>query len=347
MNKRTMPASRVDALLVNVPEVRKSKSGLENTKSMIGRAHARYAMLDSGGFQILTAQEKGKRLTHDASRPLVLNKRELNIAPEHVLEAASELKPNLVICLDNPIRKLKGVEQQREFENKFDMNVEWAVRTSLLIHEYRVDPESLLIPVQCYTLHQFDLFYGMLTGLEFGGLSMPTRNMSIEKLASFLRSMRQKEVRRVHVLGTTTAEAISLCAFLARHYFDWLSLDATTWRRSAENQLYQNPLNLRSKDTRLDSFAYGQSRNNCPCPWCHYSSYLEISSMEYGDKFRFLCSHNFWVIRNFAELAYQHAIDLTIFATFLDSRLEAGHVSSIVDNLTLFDSRIETSTLAS
>ena len=326
----------VKAILLSAATVGESESTIRRTRNMLELLGWPAVLCDSGGFQVLTNEIKGLIPTFDMFKPMEFSADRANISPRHVLEIAAQLDPTYLICLDYPIRKdIDESEFETEFDTKLDYNVDFATTTSLLLPEYGLDHERLLIPVQCYTVKQFDIFWSMLDGLQFGGLSMPIREMPNEDIMLFLRSMRHKAVRRVHILGSTKAEVIAIGAFATRHHFDWLSLDATTWLRNAKTQQYQHPLTLKCIKLNPD-LVLKDPNILCDCPWCgYYGSLSDIQALNYTDKLAILSQHNFWSINHFAKAAYAAAVDLETYKTFLRSCALKNGVDALIDNLQL------------
>jgi len=58
----------VESILVNVPDVVKS---YETYHRLIDALKPQYRMLDSAGYQLFTAEEKGKRISFDEHKPLI------------------------------------------------------------------------------------------------------------------------------------------------------------------------------------------------------------------------------------------------------------------------------------
>jgi queuine/archaeosine tRNA-ribosyltransferase len=53
------------------------------------------------------------------------------MTPKHVMEAASIIRPDIVVGLDFPIRKVKtDAEKEAEFAKKLDYNVRWAFESA-------------------------------------------------------------------------------------------------------------------------------------------------------------------------------------------------------------------------
>ncbi len=326
----------VPAILLSAATVGESESALRRTQELIEQLGRPMLMCDSGGFQVLKSEMNGVIPTFNMFEPMEFSKTKANISPRHVLEIAARLNPAYLVGLDYPIRKdIQPSEFEREFYTKLDYNVDWAATTSLLLPEYGFEHERLLIPVQCYTLEQFEIFWRMLDGLQFGGLSMPTRQMSNEEMVAFLRNMRHKGVRRVHILGTTKAEAIVIGAYAARHHFEWVSLDAASWFQNAKHNLYQDPATLKTIGLGSDKPFKGDPMIKCECPWCSYyaSSLSNIISLNYTERYSVLFQHNFWVTNRFSEMAYDAAVDLQTYKAFLQGCSLNSDVDTLIGNL--------------
>ncbi len=351
MEDRSLLVPPVEAILFSAPNLKKGKSKMGKIKELTQRINAQEVMLDSGGFQLHEAEIKHLNISCDPYRPMVSSaKKGVNLAPEHVLEVAAELDPEWLMGLDFPIRKISGqIEREREFEKKLEFNVKWAVTTSELLPHYGLDSVRLLLPIQCYDLDQFEIFWSMVSELWFGGMSMPVRNMDSVSLIKFLKSMYDKQIRRVHFLGTTRPDAIALSAYAARQYFSYISLDATTWRQGAQYGWYLDPFNLKNISVRPDAIFRGdEARIRCGCSWCSYESSLsQIKDMEYGEKMSFLCQHNFWAIRNFAEEAYDSSADVGHFESFLRERFEQNAADAIIKEFEGFTPGEQTLAMAS
>ena len=172
-----LPAKRVPAMLLSVPQYASTPDQIRTSREMLAAAGTEERMLDSGGYQLWLAERNGICPTHDEGRPVTFTDKEANIGPRHVVEAAAAIKPTIVMALDYPIRTLSGAsEQEHEFLGKLGFNLTWARETSRLREEL-CPAVKLFIPVQCYSLAQFDRFRELLGDTRFEGLSMPIRNL--------------------------------------------------------------------------------------------------------------------------------------------------------------------------
>ena len=153
-----------------------------------------------------------------------------------------------------------------------------------------------------YDRTQFDRFYSLLGSINYDGFSMPVRNLSMNEIAAFYIRLYQLGVKMVHLLGTTSFRNIALSAYFARQYFDWISLDATTWNHSARHVSYMNPFNLRQiklLNLKLKDIYINQQ---CNCQWCKQIKNLnDLNSWSYKDKYAFLRGHNFYAIDKIFE----------------------------------------------
>ena len=187
-------------------------------------------MVDSGGYQLLKAQMKGWKITHEPYRQLTYQiGKEINLVPRHVMEFASKLKAGIVMGLDFPVGKFKTAsEREIEFYKKLPLNVRWSHESATW--KRRLCPEAqLFLPIQAYNLKQVDVFFSRISGVQYDGVAMPVRAAKLHELALFLTYFRQRGIGRVHLLGTAGFLKIAMAAFMANNMFAWVSLDAATW----------------------------------------------------------------------------------------------------------------------
>ena len=305
----SVPAGHLDNLLVNVHDAGHNDQAIRRTlkffKSMgIGTVIAQ----DSGGFQLYQAEygEKKKIIIFDPTRPINCNNC-LNLAPRHIVETALALNPNIMISLDMPVPKESNKGRQNILfmkNNTFNVRCarEIAAKRDKLCPQIR-----FFIPVQAYDLDQLDYFIKDLGGIKYDGLSLPNRLFTTEKIAFFFLKFHRMGVKQAHVLGTTRFDILATLAYFARHYFDFLSVDSTSWMKFANVQVYLMPYSLGS--LRLDDEAVidPSDVNVCDCPWCRNKSFYDIKSMMNSDKTMFLKAHNVWVTEQAMREFYAHA----------------------------------------
>ncbi len=340
-DSNSFPKSPVEALLFNVIDHCSSPRKIDAAMEMYRLIQPKYLMLDSSGYHLLMAELASKRLSFNPDLPPKSTSRELNIAAKHVMDATLVFQPympDIVIGLDFPIRQLKDVESpEAEFFKKLDYNVRWAVQSAAWWKE--LCPQSkFFLPIQCYNLDQFNIFWDRVGGLDHDGVSMPIRNLEIPEIALFLVKFYQLGITRVHLLGTSQFFRIALCAFMARHVFEWVSIDASSWRKAADNAECFNPYDLSREKLGSRVIINHEFENDCPCPFCTGKSFNDIKNMEFADKCSLLRQHNWWVLeRAFREL-YDHSTDIIQLERFLKTRSkhpakvdELCYVLSLVD----------------
>ena len=267
-----------------------------NMHRMLTAAKTSLSMLDSGGFQLHMGELDSKKISFDDSRPVIRNAKEVNLAPIHVMRPAGILKPTIVTGLDFPIKKISDPkEQKREFMSKLGFNVIWAIECSELRKKLCPDVQFFL-PVQCYDPDQFDQFINLIPGVLYDGVSIPIRNLSINEVIVFMVRFYQIGIRQVHILGTSKLFIIAVSAFMARHFFDWVSFDATTWREYAQNALYMNPYNLSQERIAQNVIIDENIPMDCQCPFCNDKTFTFIKNLPDTDRTALLRSHNWWVI---------------------------------------------------
>lgn len=335
-----MPGKSVEAILVNAAQGGTSGT-IRDTIDLLQSSGAVYKACDSGGFQVLEAERGGKEISFDRTRPLECSKTTINITPWHVVNVfraiSRKVGLDMGVALDFPIQKVSSPEdQEKEFLSKLGYNAAWAVQTA----EFRkkVCPEvPLFIPVQCFDLNQFDLFHKFISGIEFDGFSMPLRNLGMREIASFLARFHDLGVNRVHLLGTTAFKSIALAAYMARHFFDWVSVDATTWRMCAEYSVYLNPHDLSSESLNQDIIIHDNIQNDCPCPFCKGKSFGHIKNMTFTERTHFLGCHNFWVTDNACKEAYQNSGNLFTLEKFLKAKCSKLYmIDEVLDAIAWF-----------
>jgi hypothetical protein len=151
---------------------------------------------------------------------------------------------------------------------------------------------------------------------------MPIRNLEIWEIALFLVKFYQLGIRRVHLLGTSKLFAIALCAYMARHYFDWVSLDASSWRKAADNTECYNPFDLSREKFGSRVIINNEFENDCPCPHCTGKTFREIKDLAKKDKLTQLRNHNWWVLENIFHDLYENSRDIVQLEIFLKSRCQ-------------------------
>jgi len=298
------------------PDYFVSKSKIKYTLEMLKMCHAKIIALDSGGFGILMYEEQGKKVTFDPSQPFIKEDNLLNLSPVHVALCASILKPTFMVGLDYPVMKTDDpLEQHMDYTKKFGYNVIWTWESAEAKEKYCPETE-FFVPIQAYNMEQLQFFWKSIHGVNFDGISIPIRNMSIEKLALFMVFFYQQGIDKVHILGTTKPMIVAMAAFIAKHLFGWTSLDATTWQKTAKTGNFTNHLDLSSEYIGNVIFE-SHYNNDCPCPFCKNKSFSDIYNLKGPAMTYFLGRHNFWVIEHFAREAFNHCDSINMLKHFL------------------------------
>jgi tRNA-guanine family transglycosylase len=306
VNDDTLPSQPLRNILVNTPNEGHSMNSISNTLKFFKYAQCKHTFLDSGGFQIIVSEEAGKEITFDATKKLEMSNRGINIAPEHIINVAMLMQPDIVSALDFPIRKFVDKnDQDKEFMRKFGYNVTWARKTAKLRKE-RCPHIKLLIPVQAYDVEQFNEFFYSIKDVEFDGFSLPVRNFEAHEIALFLIAFYKLGIPMVHILGTSKLLTTACGAYMARHYFEWVSLDATTWHQSAKYNHYINSFSLTAVDVSSNVIINEDIKIDCQCPWCKGKTFTYIKYLPYTEKTSLLRCHNWWVIERAAKELYEH-----------------------------------------
>lgn len=267
--KDKLPEKSARNILISVPHDARNDSQIIKSQKLFKHLGKKFVIQDSGGFTVLQEGEKGKRITSDPTHPITISKDTINIAPDHIIQAAVKLKPDILVALDYPVAKIEDrKEQRREFTKKLPYNVKWTIETSRL-REKHCPEISLFIPVQTYTLEDFHEFIKRIRGIDFDGFSLPIRNLSLLEIAKFLLAFHGVDVTKVHLLGTSHYPILCLAAYFSNNYFRWISFDSCSWAITAKNNIYLSPLDLK-RITILKNIPKDEEnlRRSCNCPIC-------------------------------------------------------------------------------
>jgi tRNA-guanine family transglycosylase len=336
------PKKRPDnatAYLLNVPEYGSTPRRIKKAIKLQQETQPQHLMIDSGGFQLLNAEIKGWKITHDADRELIYKSpKEINLAPKHVMEFATKLSADIVIGLDFPVGKFKtAAEREIEFYKKLPLNVRWAHESD--IWKRKLCPKAqLFLPVQGYTNKHIDEFFSRIAGIQYDGVAIPVREAKFHEIALFLDSFYQRGIGRVHLLGTASFQKIAMIAFMAHHMFDWVSLDAASWNKAAFHCSFLSPKNLKRVDLRMTAKLDPDILNDCSCPHCNSRSFTEIQWLQNKEKFELLRQHNWWAIDKAVRDLEKNSGDLVQLERFLKDRdVKPADIESLINTLALVD----------
>jgi queuine/archaeosine tRNA-ribosyltransferase len=329
---------KVKNILINVMDNAESEKAITRTRTILKNAGTETCMLDSGGHQIHEAEEQNKEITFDPSLPIMKSEERINISPLHVVEAACKLQPTIMTALDFPLKRLSGrADQEQEFLRKLGFNMTWALQTAALKEKHCPDIQ-LFIPVQCYTLDHFEIFKNSISGIRYDGLSLPFRSLKLQELAFFFLRFYQIGVRKVHILGTSSFFVIALAAFFARHFFEWVSFDSTTWRESALHEIYLNPNDLSPEHIGDEVLIDERFLMTCQCPFCLNKTFTFIKNLPYAEKVDLLRNHNFCVIEKACEELFEEAGNLLSLEKYLKNRSPKNKdIDELIECLSIID----------
>ncbi|MBT7262065.1 MAG: hypothetical protein HN888_13200 [Desulfobacula sp.] len=336
-NANILPAKDVDAILVNVPYNGIGAKAINDTNLMFDYAACEYRFLDTGGYQYAVAEADGKEIINDSSQPAICDKTTLNLTLDHVFYAMVNLNITMANAMDFPIKKHRTDEENTfEFHKKVGFNLHWARESARLKNLYCPEVE-LFLPIQCYNLGQLNYFLDHLGPVEFDGYSIPTRNFSINELALFLLQFYQLGISKVHILGTSQFFTIALGAYMARHYFEWVSLDATTWREQAQNGNYLNQYNLMPEKI-YNVIIDERIQNDCTCPFCKGKTFTYIKNLPQTERVDFLRCHNFWAIEKVTRELYDSAGTILTLEKYLKRKsADIEKIDKLIKILSLLD----------
>ena len=336
----TLPMHHVENILFNVVHHGKSEKRMAASKKLTKSWGAKYTIVDSGGYEILTAYKLNANITHDPDRPIICTKKQLNITPQHVVAAGAAMNPDILIALDYPILKISDpVLQKIEFNRKIKINAKWAKETAEL-QMVQCPGVQLFLPIQCYTIAQFDVYLNCIGNVAYDGFCMPVRNLNSSEIILFLIRFYQLGVSKVHLLGTETYINFALSAYMSKHYFQWFSLDATSSKKYGFCGVYLHPDNLSAIRIGKKPALTDEIINKCRCPWCANRNLSYIANLPKTDQAVFFMCHNFWVTENVCKRLYEHTNNLISFNKYLMNISEnknKAKVQRLCDALMLAD----------
>jgi tRNA-guanine family transglycosylase len=316
-NANILPAKQINALLLNVPDNGADEKAIRSAKNLVKISGAKHLMLDSGGFTLFTGQRDGLEIGYDPARA-ILQPGKINLTPSHVIRAVVDIQPDIMVGLDFPIDTIDDPEKREiEFRKKLGFNLSWAIETAALRKKH-CPQIGFFMPVQCYTLNHLDLFIRAIQGIQYDGFSMPIRNLGLAEITLFLMHFRELGIKQVHLLGTTKIFPIALCAYMARHFFDWVSFDSTNW--NAKHGHYFNPHDLSPERIAPKMVIDETIRMDCDCPWCKGKTFTYIKDLPQTEQTAFMRCHNHWVIEKAVRESYGNAETVSQLRAFLTRR---------------------------
>ena len=337
-NEDVLAAAVVDALLVNVPQNLTNEVALAKTQSLIAKAGATYVMQDSGGYQFYSMEQMGGKIGFDPYKPLICRQPiEINLAPSHVIDAAVKLRPNIMTGLDWPINKLKNhFDRDVEFMKKFGFNIKW-IQDIVDLKARRCPDIPLFLPIQCFDLNQFKYYEIYLRDLPYDGISLPTRNLDAAAIILLLMKFHSMGIRKVHLLSVSNLTGIAIACYFAKNLFDWCSVDATTWRLSAEYGSYLDPNSLKLR--KFDPTQNFNFSEICDCPWCSYRTYFHFLDTPMTDQTSFLRCHNYYIIKKAGEDCWAHSASARDLGRCLTARVGTNdkNVNRLIQSLTTIE----------
>jgi hypothetical protein len=263
----------------------------------------------------------------------------LNISPQHVMQVAAIHLPKIVVGLDFPIQKVKSkVQEEFEFAKKRPRNVQWA-HESFAWRNALIPHIPYFQPIQCFTLDHLDAFLNDIERVSFDGVSMPVRNLKLDALALFMVSFYQRGIKKVHLLGTCNFLHIAMGAFMARHMFDWVSLDSTSWRLAADKMELFRSGDLRRRKLKTGIHIPAEDANDCLCPYCRGRSFVALQALEPRKvKVDLLRRHNWWALKSVVDDLRANSTDLILLEAVLKARASKhAKVNELIKILSLVD----------
>lgn len=323
------PKIDVQGVLISAAFEGKNESATRRALKMVKKMNAPSLILDSGGFQINQHEVAG---TLDSSGILKW------LTPRHVMNVASKVKPTIVMALDFPIKKETEYHKQNdEFAKKIMINLKWS-RECITLRPQLCPESELFIPLQCYNTKQIKFFLQNLGPLGYDGVSFPTRNSSISSIISNILAIYNTGIRKIHILGTSTLLNIGLAAFMAKNFFEWVSIDSTGWRQHGQYGKYFHPEKLYQIQIKQGKTDY--PKMECQCPWCQHYTIPEISALPPKEQKGILSNHSFWVLEKACQESFNQSKSIDSLHNFLKPRMlnrNKKELDKLIDGLHLFE----------
>jgi len=328
LQKSIYPKMKIQGVLISSATEGKTERSILYRLKMLEKIQYQYMILDSGGYQLIAAEQKGN-----------LKKSKIMdwLTPKHVMTSAAKFNPDIVMALDYPILNISDPQKQvREFEKKIITNLRWS-RECIELKDSYCPQAQLFLPVQAYNTKQMDFFFTKLASTKFDGVSLPARNSSPPQIIQQLLFLHNIGIRKIHLLGTSTFTSIIVSAFMAKHYFDWVSLDSTSWRQRAQYGLYLHPGNLSTIKIKPNR-TYPSIK--CSCPWCKYQNLYDLTNLPVTDCTFFVANHNYFVIENICRQAFDHSDSINKLEKFSKLRIAnmpREKITNLFEALHLFE----------
>jgi hypothetical protein len=142
----------------------------------------------------------------------------------------------------------------------------------------------------------------------------------------------------VHLLGTSKFFSIALCAYMARHAFEMISIDASSWRKAADKAECFNPYDLSREKLGSRVIINHNFENDCPCPYCAGKNFNDIKKLDFADKCALLRQHNWWVLEKAFRDLYENSSDIIQLERFLNTRSKyPAEVDELISILSFVD----------
>lgn len=322
-----------DALLLNVPGVGRSEKSIQDAITLAAESKAKYFYLDSGGYEIFKAVEAGEEIYFDRDKPLYINGH-LNITPKCIYEVAKKLFPSVIVALDYPVVKCVDIRRQElNYMLTVGFNVKCTKETAFYVDKYikeTGEDAKFYIALQCYNLSQMSDYLKNLESINYDGISIPKRVHTPTSLTLFLfhiyRKFRENKLPDIHLLGSTKFAYLAILSYFAKNFFNYVSVDATSWAYYSRKLLYVYPLDLRSTtigdEADLDKFEFMK----CDCPSCmQFESINDLKVEHESYKKIMLYSHNWYVINEAMNKFYENADTASSLNEYLLSVIDRSY----------------------
>ena len=303
----------VNAVLLNVPDLLVRKASAQRFLDSISKISPKIKMLDSGGKQIFNVTSgRSKRFQKFISEP---NKpvafcNIFNLHPTHWKNGLIKFKPHIATALDYPVLPAKdSIQQKKAFQDSIKRNVQWA-KDCIDIRNTHLPETQIFLPVQGFSVEDLDYFLDRVGTRAFDGLSLPMRIFKdTGRLLDLLLQLRNRKIKKVHLLGTSRMDVILLAAYLTKQdLFHFISFDSCRAAITARKEKF---LTYDLREVKIiDHLAMRKLSampTECSCDICEEKLHLKIQQLPRKELRKLLLDHNYTVVEMATRTAFSHA----------------------------------------
>jgi tRNA-guanine family transglycosylase len=284
-----------------------NKSCLKQFHQLVNITKPNLNYLDSGGFSISK---------YEADDNIKASKILERLTTDTIMHTANIINATTVFALDIPLLGYKDPQKQnREFAFKSQLNLRLA-RDALVKHRQICPTKELFLPLQFYNLDQLLFFIDCLKlPPNSVGAAFPVRDMTIPDVVKAMYSLKSYGFKKIHLLGTSSAPFIMISSYMARHYFERVTTDSTTWMIAAQYLKYWEPGSMKAK--LLNGKKQITLERHCNCTACQYFNFNEYWKIPKTELVYALGYHNSAVLNQICKDILKHSGSITLLSKYV------------------------------